>query len=85
MHPTANESAQAATTKSGQTGPRTESGKANSSRNSIRTGLYAARDFIRTGEEEEYAQTLIRLMDERKRQTKPICAGQAAWSLASRS
>ena len=64
MHPTANESAQAATTKSGQTGPRTESGKANSSRNSIRTGLYAARDFIRTGEEEEYAQTLIRLMDE---------------------
>ena len=39
-------------------------GKAKSSRNAIRTGLYAARDFIRTGEEEEYAQSLIKLMDE---------------------
>ena len=39
-------------------------GKAQSSRNAIRTGLYAARDFIRTGEEEEYAQSLIKLMDE---------------------
>jgi hypothetical protein len=48
----------------GQTGPRTEAGKATSSRNAIRTGLYAARDFIRPGEEEEYAQTLIKLMDE---------------------
>ena len=43
---------------------RTEAGKAKSSRNSIRTGLYAARDFIRPEEEEEYAQTLIKLMDE---------------------
>ena len=41
-----------------------EAGKSKSSRNAIRTGLYAARDFIRTGEEEEYAQTLIQLMDE---------------------
>jgi len=48
----------------GPGGPKTEQGKANSSRNAIRTGLYAARDFIRTGEEEEYAQSLIRLMDE---------------------
>src|SRR5580704_2293977 len=46
------------------TGPKTEAGKAKSSRNAIRTGLYAARDFIRPEEEEEYAQTLIQLMDE---------------------
>ena len=44
--------------------PRTEAGKAKSSRNAIRTGLYAARDFVRPDEEEEYAQTLIKLMDE---------------------
>jgi hypothetical protein len=56
--------ARAATTTHGQTGPRTEAGKSKSSRNSIRTGLYAARDFIRPEEEEEYAQTLIKLMDE---------------------
>ncbi len=52
------------------TGPRTEAGKSKSSRNAIRTGLesplrgeslYAARDFIRAGEEEEYAQTLTSL------------------------
>ena len=48
----------------GPGGPKTQAGKQNSSRNSIRTGLYAARDFIRSGEEEEYAQSLIRLMDE---------------------
>jgi hypothetical protein len=60
----ATEAARAATTTQGQTGPRTEAGKAKSSRNSIRTGLYAARDFIRPEEEEEYAQTLIKLMDE---------------------
>ncbi len=46
------------------TGPKTGVGKATSSCNAIRTGLYAARDFIRAGEEEEYAQTLIQLMDE---------------------
>jgi hypothetical protein len=56
--------ATAATLKHGATGPRTEAGKAKSSRNSIRTGLYAARDFVRPEEEEEYAQTLIKLMDE---------------------
>ena len=58
------EAAKAATTTHGQTGPRTEAGKAKSSRNAIRTGLYAARDFVRPEEEEEYAQTLIKLMDE---------------------
>ena len=46
------------------TGPKTEAGKAKSSRNAIRTGLYAARDFVRPEEEEEYARTLIQLMDE---------------------
>jgi hypothetical protein len=46
------------------TGRKTEAGKAKSSRNAIRTGIYAARDFIRPEEEEEYAQTLIKLMDE---------------------
>jgi hypothetical protein len=56
--------ATAATRTDGQTGPRTEAGKAKSSRNAIRTGLYAARDFVRPEEEEEYAQTLIKLMDE---------------------
>jgi hypothetical protein len=61
---TASEAAKAATTTHGQTGPRTEAGKSKSSRNAIRSGLYAARDFIRPEEEEEYAQTLIKLMDE---------------------
>jgi SEC-C motif len=60
----ATDAATAATTTHGQTGPRTEAGKSKSSRNAIRTGLYAARDFIRPEEEEEYAQTLIKLMDE---------------------
>jgi hypothetical protein len=57
------DAATAATLKHGSAGPKTEAGKAKSSRNSIRTGLYAARDFVRP-EEEEYAQTLIKLMDE---------------------
>ena len=58
------DAATAATLKHGQTGPRTEEGKSKSSRNAIRTGLYAARDFVRPEEEEEYAKTLIQLMDE---------------------
>ena len=58
------DAATAATLKNGSTGPKTEAGKAKSSRNAIRTGLYAARDFVRPDEEEEYAQTLIKLMDE---------------------
>ncbi len=43
------------------TGPKTEAGLESPLR---RESLYAARDFIREGEEEEYAQTLIKLMDE---------------------
>jgi hypothetical protein len=58
------DAATSATRTHSQTGPRTEAGKAKSSRNAIRTGLYAARDFVRPDEEEEYAQTLIKLMDE---------------------
>ena len=58
------DAATAATLKHGSAGPKTEAGKAKSSRNSIRTGLYAARDFVRPEEEEEYTQTLIKLMDE---------------------
>ena len=58
------DAATAATRTHGQTGPKTEAGKSKSSRNSIRTGLYAARDFVRPEEEEEYAKTLIQLMDE---------------------
>ncbi len=46
------------------TGPKTEAGKTTSSRNAIKTGFYTAHDFIRAGEEEEYGQTLIQLMDE---------------------
>ena len=60
----ATDAATAATRTNGQTGPRTEAGKAKSSRNAIRTGLYAARDFVRPEEEEEYDHTLIKLMDE---------------------
>ena len=46
------------------TGPRTEAGKTRSSLNATKHGLFAARDFIREGEEEEYAQTLTSLMEE---------------------
>jgi hypothetical protein len=45
-------------------GPRTDAGKAKSSRNSLKFGLYTAHDFIRDGEEEEYAETLTSLMSE---------------------
>jgi len=37
-------------------GPRTEEGKAASSQNAITNGLFTARDFIRPGEHEIYAQ-----------------------------
>jgi len=46
------------------TGPRTEAGKARSSQNATKHGLFAAHDFIREGEEAEYAQTLTSLMEE---------------------
>jgi hypothetical protein len=58
------DAATSATRTHSQTGPRTEAGKAKSSRNAIRTGMYAARDFVRPDEEEEYAKALIQLMDE---------------------
>jgi hypothetical protein len=37
------------------TGPRTEEGKASSSKNATKTGLFTAHDFIRPGEEQTYA------------------------------
>jgi hypothetical protein len=46
------------------TGPRTEAGKAISARNSTKHGLFAQRDFILRGEDEEYAQTFSDLMAE---------------------
>jgi hypothetical protein len=46
------------------TGPRTDAGKARSSQNATKTGLYAAHDFIRNGEEQEYTETLTSLMHE---------------------
>jgi hypothetical protein len=45
-------------------GPRTEEGKARSSRNSLKFGLFTARDFIREGEEEEHAKILTSFMSE---------------------
>src|SRR5882724_9245192 len=45
-------------------GPRTEAGKAKSSRNAIRYGLYSIYDHIRDGEEEEYAGILTSIMAE---------------------
>jgi uncharacterized protein YchJ len=46
------------------TGSRTEAGKAISSRNSTKHGLFAQRDFVLEGEDEEYAQTFADLMAE---------------------
>ena len=51
-----------ATNPHGQTGPRTEAGKAASSRNSLKDGLFTTQDFIRPGEEAEYAKTSEGLM-----------------------
>jgi hypothetical protein len=44
------------------TGPRSEAGLATSSKNAIKTGLYAANDFIRPGEEADYAAIAERLV-----------------------
>jgi hypothetical protein len=52
------------TTDQRHTGPRTEAGKAISSRNSTKHGLFARRDFILEGEDEEYARTSTELMTE---------------------
>jgi len=52
------------TTPETATGPRTEEGKARSSQNALKTGLFAARDFIRPGEEDEHQTTYLALMHE---------------------
>ena len=52
------------TTDTRSTGPRTEAGKAISARNSTKHGLFAQRDFILEGEDEEYSQTFAALMTE---------------------
>ena len=46
------------------TGPRTAAGKAASSKNALKTGLYSVRDFVRPGEEQHYANTLYDLMSQ---------------------
>src|SRR6266700_1778069 len=46
----------------GPTGPRTPEGKEKSSRNALQFGLYTTHDFIREGEEREYAKTYASLM-----------------------
>jgi hypothetical protein len=43
------------------TGPRSEAGLATSSKNATKTGLYAANDFIRPGEEADYEALTARL------------------------
>jgi hypothetical protein len=48
---------EASTFKPGPTGPRTKAGKDKSSRNATKTGLFAAQDYVREGEHEEYAAT----------------------------
>ncbi len=45
-------------------GPKTEAGKSRSARNSLKFGLFTAHDFIRDGEEDEYADTFTSLMSE---------------------
>ncbi|HKD04466.1 MAG TPA: SEC-C metal-binding domain-containing protein [Bryobacteraceae bacterium] len=51
------------------TGPRTPEGKARSSQNATKIGLYTARDFIRPGEEDEYVLGFNNLMSELSPQT----------------
>ena len=48
----------------GPTGPRTEDGKARSSRNATKHGFYAERDYILPAEEDEFAQQHTALMIE---------------------
>jgi hypothetical protein len=48
----------AATPSTGPTGPNTPEGKAISSRNSLKTGLFAAHDFIREDERQEYNEAV---------------------------
>ncbi|HKD09749.1 MAG TPA: SEC-C metal-binding domain-containing protein [Bryobacteraceae bacterium] len=51
------------------TGPRTAEGKARSSQNATKIGLYTARDFIRPGEEDEYILGFNNLIAELDPQT----------------
>jgi len=51
------------------TGPRTPEGKARSSQNATKIGLYTARDFIREGDEDEYIEGFNDLMRELDPQT----------------
>ncbi|HKD07116.1 MAG TPA: SEC-C metal-binding domain-containing protein [Bryobacteraceae bacterium] len=51
------------------TGPRTPEGKARSSQNATKIGLYTARDFILKGEEDEYIEGFNDLMRELDPQT----------------
>ncbi|HVW85010.1 MAG TPA: SEC-C metal-binding domain-containing protein [Bryobacteraceae bacterium] len=46
------------------TGPRTEEGKARSSRNALKFGLFSAKNCIQPGEEEDYATLSNALWDE---------------------
>ncbi len=52
------------TTDARYTGPRTEAGKASSARNSTKHGLFARRDLILEGEDQECTQTSTALMAE---------------------
>jgi hypothetical protein len=45
-------------------GPQTDEGKARAAQNSLKTGLFAVHDFIRAGEEEEYAELRASFLDE---------------------
>src|SRR6266705_1636470 len=46
------------------TGPRTESGKATSSKNATKSGLYSAHDFLLEGEHAAYEKEINALWDE---------------------
>ena len=50
--------------RSSSSGPRTDEGKARSSRNSLKFGFFIAHDFIHDGEEDDYADTFTSLMSE---------------------
>jgi hypothetical protein len=51
------------------TGPRTEDGKATSSRNRLTLGLFTQRDFIQLGEESEHTQIVTALWNQFNPQT----------------
>jgi hypothetical protein len=52
-----------AETHSGPTSPRTPAGKAISSQNAIKHGLFTRRDFVLPDERDEYNETWLRLLD----------------------